>query len=254
MNNTTKVLTALLAIFLVGVASETIIYYSGLLNEKDSQIASLTQKVAQLDSEAANFTIMSMNFGYVQANLTAANIVIANLTNQKLNLNNEIQNLKGQITDMGSQVENLNAQVENLSDRLAELTTANVVTALGIVEIPTTYQSQIGSNPQDLTAPYNHLYIQGSVTNSGAGTAFNAGLHIVAYASDGTTEINMTVPMVNIAQFGTDANTMSYAHQSASSLNLTSLAGETNTPIYIDIFHEGTVSSWTLTPVWTNFP
>ena len=247
MSNMTKVLTVLLAILLVGAVFGTMTYYDGLVNEKDSQIAVLTNEVAKINADAANLTIQQTAPDDLQANLTKANYLIANLTTQKTVLDKEIQDLKGQIKDLGG-------QVENLSSQLADLTTANIVTALGIVEIPTTYQNLNGPNSQYLSAPYNHLYIQGSVTNSGAGTAFNAGLHVVAFASDGTTEINMTVPMVNIAQFGTDANTTNYAHQSVSSLNLTSLAGETTTPIYVDIFHEGTVSSWTVTPVWTNFP
>jgi len=104
--------------------------------------------------------------------------------------------------------------------------------------------------------PFNYLYITGSVTNVGVGTAFTAGLHVVAYAANGGLEINMTVPLINGATFGTDAGTDAYVSSSYgnSSLQLGSLYSEQNATIEIGIFHEGIVSNWNITPVWTNSP
>jgi hypothetical protein len=244
-----KAIMAVVAISLIlaSAVSGILVYYNGVVNEKNSKITSLNNQIASLNGEVSNLTAQSANLGALQANLTAANTEIANLTSQNLNLNNEIQNLKGQAA-------NLESQLANLSSQVAILTTANIVTALGIREIPTTYQIDVGTT-QYLSAPYNHLYIAGSVTNSGAGTAFNAGLHVVAIDANGVLQINMTVPFDNGgAQFGADANTRSYATQTAAALLLTSLTGTVTALININIFHEGFVSNWTVSPVWTNFP
>ena len=102
-----------------------------------------------------------------------------------------------------------------------------------------------------MSPPYNHLYIEGSVTNTGESTAYNAGLHVVAYNSTGTLEINMTVPLTSSgpwygAEFGVSSDF------GISSLKLTTLDSGQNMYIEINIFHEGTVTNWTITPVWTN--
>jgi hypothetical protein len=132
------------------------------------------------------------------------------------------------------------------------LTNAYLVTALGATEIPHNYNE----GGYEL---YNHLYITGSVTNTGKSTAHNAGLHVVAYNSTGTLEINMTVPLANSgtmygAVFGTDVATDNYVSgiYGISSTRLITLDSGQNMPIMINIFHEGTVTNWTITPVWTN--
>ena len=67
----------------------------------------------------------------------------------------------------------------------------------------------------------------------------------------GTLEINMTVPLGG-GMFGTDA-AVEVGHY-IDSLQLGPLySGQTDT-IAIAIYHEGTVSNWTVTPVWTNSP
>ena len=116
---------------------------------------------------------------------------------------------------------------------------ANLVTKLGSTE--------------EAPFPYNWLYIYGTVTNAGGKTAFNAGLHVVAFSNNGTLKINMTVPLTNGAEYGTDAATQadasSFGQYSVQLRNLNS--GETAT-ININIFHEGLISNWTIIPVWTN--
>jgi hypothetical protein len=47
--------------------------------------------------------------------------------------------------------------------------------------------------------------------NAGEGTAYNAGLHIMAYDAKGKLKVNMAVPLANTASFGTDANTVACA-------------------------------------------
>ena len=93
------------------------------------------------------------------------------------------------------------------------------------------------------------------MNNTGGGKAFNAGLHVSAYSASGTLEINMTFPFSD-GRFGTDSAIYTYVASSqggcVSSLQLGNLpAGET-VAVYIQIFHEGVVFNWTVTPVWTN--
>jgi hypothetical protein len=120
-------------------------------------------------------------------------------------------------------------------------------------------------SPHNFPTPllYNHLLIMGSVTNTGVTTAYNAGLHVVAYQADGKVQINMTVPLDNWANettnentdfapvFGTDASTQIYGNES---LQLGNLYSGQNITIILGIFHHGTVTNWTITPVWTSNP
>jgi hypothetical protein len=169
--------------------------------------------------------------------------------------NGEISSKKSKIALLNDKIANLTNQISNLNSQLADLTNAYLVTALGVTEIP--YNSPYNG----VALPYNNLYIAGSVTNTGESTAYNAGLHVVAYNSTGTVEINMTVPLTNSgtmygAVFGTDVATDNYVSSNfgISSLQLITLDSGQNMPIMINIFHEGTVSNWTITPVWTNSP
>jgi hypothetical protein len=170
--------------------------------------------------------------------------------------NSKIASLNGQIANLDSKVSNLKGQVANLSSQIINLYgSANLVTALGVTEVP--YNS-----PNNFPSPllYNHLFIAGSVTNTGTGTAYNAGLHVVAYEANGKVEVNMTVPLVGNVNvtggeitdfapvFGTDAATQIYGNDS---LQLGNLYGGQTVSISLGIFHEGTVTNWTITPVWT---
>ena len=165
--------------------------------------------------------------------------------------NSKINSLNTQIANLNNKIANLNNQITNLSSQLhvfgqANLTSPYLVTALGITEI--------ASNP------YNRLWISGSVTNTGEGTAFNAGLHVIAYAANGTLEVNITVPLNNnnVVNYGTDAATGAQAYTANGDNNpsffLVALGGGGTAVIGINIFHEGTVTNWTVTPVWTNIP
>ena len=167
-----------------------------------------------------------------------------------------IASLNVQIADLNGNVYSLKGQVAILNSQIINLTSANLVAALGVTEVP--YNS-----PNNYPSPllYNHLYISGTVVNTGKGTAHDAGLHVVAYASDGTLEVNMTVPLdgnQNVTGnentdfapvFGTDAATQIYGNDS---LQLGNLYGGQTALISLGIFHEGTVTNWTITPMWTD--
>lgn len=209
----------MIAILFVSAIAGTIVYYNGIVNDKDSKIASL---------------------------------------------NNQIANLNSQIT-------NLTAQVANLRIEITNLTSANLVAMLNVTEEPNNSDLvQTFPNIPVTSVPYNSLWINGSIINTGHVTAFNAGLHVVGYASDGVLEINMTVPLVTNAVYGkdgatdalilnnprlTEGNDIGALHfGQIGSLQLGSLAiGQTGN-VFLAIYHEGIVTNWTVTPVWTNYP
>jgi hypothetical protein len=170
---------------------------------------------------------------------------IDSLNAQEQNLNNEIENLTNQIPNSNDQTTNLTTAY------LASGLKANLTTALQGKEIVTSDYAATQS------IPYNYFYISGTVTNTGNGTAFEIGLHVIAYDiyDKSTRDIDMTLPLGGT--FGTDSTINAYVAKSqggTSSFQLESLgSGQTKT-INIQIFHEGTVSNWTITPVWTNNP
>jgi hypothetical protein len=174
--------------------------------------------------------------------------------------NSKVTFLNAEITSQSVEISNLTRQVASLSAQDANLT-AN----LGVKEIT---NSSVG--PLEYLE-FNTLFIKGTVANTGNIAAFKAGLKVVAYSANGTVEINMTVPLVHgsnlydtdsyygdVIDFGTDNATQSIAaytdtgNQNSNSLQLGVLGGNQTAPININIFHEGLVTKWTVTPVWTD--
>jgi hypothetical protein len=125
---------------------------------------------------------------------------------------------------------------------------------------------------------FNSLWINGSVTNTGQATAFSTGLHVNAYASDGSLKINVTVPLTK-AVYGTDSATNGFIQSfpgyivtidggveqgnvsdgslalgQVGSPYLGGLAVGQTTNVIVAIYHEGAISNWKITPVWTNSP
>lgn len=162
-----------------------------------------------------------------------------------------VSTIVGTVFYYNDKITNLNNHISNLKGQIQNLTSANLTTALGISEV-TPYNSGHNDNP----TKFNNLYITGSVANLGQGTAHNAGLTVVAYDSNGKAEINMIVPLDYDATFGTDAATDAYVSSvyQTSLLELGNLYSEQNVSIAIAIYHEGVVSNWTVTPVWTYIP
>ena len=161
-------------------------------------------------------------------------------------LNTKIDSLNAQIANQNGKISNLTSQVSNLNGQLENLTAANLATDLGVSEVGNTSMSMY-------PYPYYRLYVSGTVTNKGMGTAYAAGLYVVAYNATGTLEINMTVPLSDGATFGTDDATKSFVsywtNGNLGSLQLQNLGSGQTATVDLDIFHEGTVTNWTLTPV-----
>jgi len=162
---------------------------------------------------------------------------------------NRIASISYQIANLNSTISSLKSQVAELS---ANLTAPHLVSSVTATDYSPLYIAQLGGG----FPPSNYLEIVGSVTNSGGGTAFNAGLHVLAYDANGNTQINMTVPLSG-GTFATDTKILSLFPEwdmSASSSQLGNLTSGKTANISIDVYHEGTVSNWVITPVWTNTP
>lgn len=176
--------------------------------------------------------------------IIAQNYKISSLTAEEQNLNEEIENLTNQIPSFREQATNFTAAYLALGFK------ANLTTSLQGKEIVTSNYAATQS------IPYNYFYVSGTVSNAGNGTAFQAGLRVVAYSYNGTQEIDMTLPLGGI--FGTDSRINDYITNSygglGTSLQLGNLGSGQTVTTNIQIFHEGTVSNWTITPVWTNTP
>lgn len=148
-----------------------------------------------------------------------------------------------------NQTAKLISQISSLHDQITNLTTANLVTALGVTEV-------LGNSSHNIVVqPYNHLYISGQVNNTGKGTAYNSGLNVVAYDAQGTLEINITVPF-GFGVFGTNKATEAQALRvsGSSSLELGFVYSGQSVGADSAIYHEGYVTNWTVTPVGINTP
>ena len=162
--------------------------------------------------------------------------------------NSQITSLNSRIANQSLEIANLTSQVANLQSQITNLTTANLVAEITVTEVTDGYN--FGGH-----VPHNHLVVSGSVRNVGEGTAYDAGLQVIAYSSDGTLEINMTVPLLPNAIYPTDNSTADFvgSHIGVSSQILGHLDGNSSAYITeIDIYHEGTVTNWAAIPVWKN--
>jgi hypothetical protein len=154
--------------------------------------------------------------------------------------NGVVNQKDSEISSLNNQIANLTSQISSLNDEIANLTTANLNASLVVGEY------------SDTT---NFLNLDGSVANVGEGTAYNAGLHVIAYDAQGVLQINATVPLAFEETF-----TNPYGNWEAGSgliggsHSVTSLNGGQTAQIRLNIDHAGTVTNWTITPVWTNSP
>lgn len=189
------------------------------------------------------------------ASLIVAILFVSMIAGTILYYDGVVSNRDSIIGDLSSEIAIQNNQVSDLKSQLTTLIDANLSSTLGAAEFP----AYTGPNYPDVNIPYSHLYITGSINNTGIIEAYNVGLNILAYEANGTCEINMTVPLGTYVSFGTDNATNSFVSDNYlwlgnSSLQLGTLGAGQSEVIRMNIFHEGTVKNWTLTSVGTNFP
>ncbi len=168
--------------------------------------------------------------------------------------------IAGTIVYYNNKIADLNIQISSLKSQIKNLTSANLTSELSITEIPYPNYFLNGTIiPDYYIHGFSNLFINGSVTNSGSGLAFNAGLHVVAYTANETLVVNMTVPLVKGGWvFGTDATTNAYVSNYykdyLGTLQLGYLKSGLTVTFDLNFYHEGDVTNWTVTPVWTNSP
>lgn len=155
-------------------------------------------------------------------------------------------------------IDALNSKISMLNRTIDSFPKPNLTASLSVDEMLGNNSNAMGT-PTPI--PYNYLYITGSINNTGQGTAYNAGLNVIAFSANGIVEVNMTVPLSSEyfqnGIFGTDnaTNTFISSKYGSSSLSLGVLDGKQTAYLgSISIVHEGLVTNWTVTPVWTNTP
>ncbi len=162
--------------------------------------------------------------------------------------NNILNEKNSKIALLNSQIPNLNSQISNLKNQVTNLTSPNLVTTITTQEIPE-FSPEYPGGPH-YTTPFNFVQITGTVTNTGGGTAFNAGLHVVGYDLNGVLVANITVPLGS-GYFGSDNATDAY---STGTSQLGRLDSGQIANINENIVHEGAAYNWTVRPVWSNSP
>lgn len=170
--------------------------------------------------------------------------------------NGVVSDRNSKIALLTTQIAILSSQISDLKGQIKNLTTANLVTALGTKDIqyglPIKPKAEFEFDGTSVKTFY-YLYIVGSVSNTGVGTAYNSGLRVVAYDAQGTLEINRTIPL-DSGIFGADDQTKSLLLEDYGDYptQLVTLESNQTVVVSISIFHEGIVTNWTVTPVWAN--
>jgi uncharacterized coiled-coil protein SlyX len=139
----------------------------------------------------------------------------------------QISHLNQTVTDLNGQVEDLQGQLQALRERY----TANIITALGVKDVSSTNSS------------LRHLFIQGTVSNTGVVAAVNAGLQIKGYGANHEVLIDLTTSLDSYA---------TYQDGFSSTPSLATLYPTQSQTINIAIYHQGTVVEWTITPIYEN--
>jgi len=142
---------------------------------------------------------------------------------------------------------NLRKQVASLQEEIRLVKSADIVTALAITEVPLTPTS-----PNSWDRNCSHLWITGSVFNSGLGMAIGVGLNILAYDGSNKVLLNETMPILDNGYIVTYA-VPPYTNQ-ARPLT-TNIFSQQNMTVIMGIYHEGVFSNSTryeAVPVYQN--
>ena len=145
-----------------------------------------------------------------------------------------------------------------LKEEITTLKSANLVTALGVVEIPPYEESYWGGNGNS-----SYLWITGWVFNCGGSLAANAGLNVLAFNYTNHVLMNVTVPLDSRSGFATA--TKDYLVPKVpywlpgsallSELEYSTILGQQNMTVRFSLYHEGSFPSSTryeMNPIWEN--
>jgi hypothetical protein len=148
----------------------------------------------------------------------------------------------------------LKSQVLSLKEDTKNSNSSNIVTALGVVDIP-----YYGENYWKENSTYGNLWITGWVFNSGAIMAKKAGLEVIAFDKANAVLMNYTVPITegDTGAFTTNETLRNliphYFHPTP--FEFGNVLSQQNVTIRLAIFHNGNFQNSTkyqITPVWEN--
>jgi hypothetical protein len=149
-----------------------------------------------------------------------------------------------------TETRNLQSQVTNLKQEIVALRSANLTTAIGIIEVPPYSEGNWWGNN------HSYVWITGWVFNYGASMAKNAGIEVVAYDQENAILMNYTVPIVGYGVFSTNENkSLLPEYLQLTSLQFGNVLSNENATVRLSIFHEGVFSNSTMyqvNPVWEN--
>jgi hypothetical protein len=186
---------------------------------------------------------MTSKVGKVMLAVLIAVVFLSAISGTMIYYNGLLAGKDSRIASLGAQIENQNDDIANLSSEVSQelnLSKPCQAAALGVSEVA----------PWDV---YWRLFIEGTVGNLGNGTAYNAGLRVIAYSNVGKLAINMTVPFANGYNCATDSRINATLIQLGPT-QLGNLTARTSAAVNLDIYREGVIVNWTVTPVWTDTP
>ncbi len=208
------------------------------MNILDKKLIVISVLIAILFVSAITGTIFHYN-GVVNSE----NFKIASLNNQISNFNIDITNLNNELENLTSQNSNIKSPPANSTSQTTQVFYENLTSDLSMSD--TLDPLQIDSTTE------SYLFTNGSVTNSEPETVYNAGLQVDAYNANGSSLIDLTVPLGN-ATYEVGLNV--FGSGEVTSSQVVTLHSEQNVTVDIGIFYAGIANNWTATPVWTNSP
>lgn len=151
-----------------------------------------------------------------------------------------------QISALKSQVSTLQSQISVLQSKIASLKTANITTALGIVDLPPdkTYQMYPYDNK-------SRVWITGSILNAGGGWALNPRLQVLAFDENGKTLMNTTTS-VRYGVWDIERNSKGIYFNS---VEFEDMCPQQSATVSLSIYHEGffpNSTTYRIVPVWTD--
>ncbi len=162
-------------------------------------------------------------------------LVLAIATSVYYNIENST--LRNQAAILQEEINSLQTEIGALKP--SNLVTANIVTSLGFTEVPPnpTSDSSVDRN-------YSHLWITGSLFNSGKEMAIGVGLIVLAYDESNKVLMNETIP-VSLGGYS-----VTYAIPPRNTLHSTpmmhtNIFSQQNVTVILGIYHEGIFSKST---------
>ncbi len=151
---------------------------------------------------------------------------------------------------LSKQTLGLSEQVLSLEQEIKVLKSANLTTALGIIDIPPHAETIWGMNN------YSYVWITGWVYNSGASAAKNAGLEVLAFDKTNSMLMNYTVPIVGYGVFSINDNkTLLPNYLQLTPISSGMVLSQQNVTVRVSIFHEDIFPNNTrleINPIWQN--